>query len=128
MAQQSKPLPAPPDNCPLERYLHVVSGTWVPRIIWYLRFGPRRFGELRRDLALVSGKVLTAKLRTLEADGLVDRKVIAASPPRVEYSLSARGRAFDPLFDAMLKVSARLERIDAVGAARRTARAPRQER
>ncbi len=126
MAQRSKPLPTPPDNCPLERYLHVVSGSWVPRIIWYLRFGPRRFGELRRDLAPVSGKVLTAKLRTLEADGLVDRKVIAASPPQVEYSLSARGRAFEPVFEAMLKVSAKLQRMDDVGAARRIARAPRR--
>lgn len=126
MAQRSKPLPTPPDNCPLERYLHVVSGSWVPRIIWFLRFGPRRFGELRRDLGSVSGKVLTAKLRSLEADGLVDRRVIAASPPQVEYSLSARGRAFDPVFEAMLKVSVKLQRMDDVGAARRIARAPRR--
>ena len=128
MAHRSKPLPPPPDDCPLERYLHVVWGTWVPRIIWYLRFGPRRFGELRRDLASVSAKVLTAKLRKLREDGLVERKVIDASPPQVEYSLSERGRAFDPVFDAMLKVSAKLERTDAVGAARRTARAPRRSR
>lgn len=128
MAQQSKPLPAPPSDCPLERYLHVVSGTWVPRIIWYLRFGPRRFGELRRDLATVSAKVLTAKLRALEADGLVDRKVIDASPPQVEYALSARGRAFEPVFDAMVKVSARLDRLHAAGTVRRTAAAPRRTR
>lgn len=128
MAQRSQPLPAPPDDCPLDRYLHVVSGTWVPRIVWYLRFGPRRFGELRRDLASVSGKVLTAGLRKLEADGLVDRKVIGASPPQVQYSLSARGRAFEPVFDAMLKVSARLERMDAAGTVRRTARAARRNR
>lgn len=128
MAQRSKPRPPPPDDCPLERYLEVVSGSWVPRIIWYLRFGPRRFGELRRDLTSVSSKVLTAKLRKLEADRLVERKVIDASPPQVEYSLSRRGRAFDPVFDAMLTVSATLKRMDAVGAERRTASAPRRSR
>ena len=118
--------PSPPEECPLERYLHVVSGTWVPRIIWYLRFGPRRFGDLRRDLNTVSAKVLAGKLRALEAESLVIRRVIDSSPPQVEYSLSARGRAFDPVFDAMLNVSAKLERMDTVGAARRVASAPRQ--
>lgn len=113
MAQPSPPLPAPPENCPLERYLHVVSGAWVPRIVWYLRFGPRRFGDLRRDLDSISSKVLTAKLRALELDGLVERRVIDASPPQVEYSMTARGRAFDPVFDAMDRVSARLEQLDA---------------
>lgn len=80
---------------------------------WYLRFGPRRFGELRRDLVTVSSKVLTAKLRDLEADGLVEREVIDASPPQVSYSLSARGRAFEPVFQAMINVSERLNRLDA---------------
>jgi DNA-binding HxlR family transcriptional regulator len=109
--------PAPPHDCPLERYLHVVSGAWVPRILWFLRFGARRFGDLRRDLKSISPKVLTDKLRALEAEGLVVRRVIDASPPQVEYSLSARGRAFDPVFDAMTEVSAELERLDAVKAA-----------
>jgi DNA-binding HxlR family transcriptional regulator len=119
MAQRSEPIPPPPDDCPLERYLHVVSGTWVPRIVWYLRFGTRRFGELRRDLKSISSKVLTEKLRALEADGLVVRRVIEASPPQVEYSLSARGRAFDPVYEAMLIVAAKLEKLDAAELARR---------
>lgn len=126
MNADRKPIPPPPAPCPLERYLHVVSGAWVPRILWYLRFGPRRYGELRRDLASISTKVLTEKLRALNAEGLVERRVIAASPPRVEYSLSARGRAFEPLFDAMQKVSARLERMDSAGIVRGSAGAPRR--
>src|SRR5438105_3817200 len=95
----------PPNDCPLERYLHVVSGAWVPKIIWYLRFGPRRFGYLRRDLGTISSKVLTAKLRALEKEALIVRRVIPSSPPQVEYSLSTRGRAFDPVFEAMETVS-----------------------
>lgn len=115
--------PPPPHDCPLERYLHVVSGAWVPRILWFLRFGARRFGDLRRDLKSISPKVLTAKLRALEAGGLVVRRVIDASPPQVEYSLSPRGNAFDPVFEAMVRVSAELERLDA---AERTADSGRQ--
>lgn len=113
MTPRSATPPPPPADCPLERYLHRVSGDWVPRIVWFLRYGPRRFGELRRDLDPVSSKVLTAKLRALEAEGLVLRRVIDASPPQVEYALSARGRAFDPAFEAMVKVAAKLDRLDA---------------
>lgn len=118
MTPPSTTPPPPPAGCPLERYLHVVSGSWVPRIIWYLRYGPRRFGELRRDLDPVSSKVLTAKLRALEAEGLVMRRVIDASPPQVEYALSARGRAFDPVFESMVQVAAKLDRLDAAERAR----------
>jgi DNA-binding HxlR family transcriptional regulator len=90
----------------------------VPKIIWFLRVGPRRFGDLRRDLGKISPKVLTAKLRALEAEDLVVRRVIATSPPQVEYSLSARGRVFDPVFEAMERVSADLKRMDAARARR----------
>ncbi|ATE61663.1 winged helix-turn-helix transcriptional regulator [Thauera sinica] len=117
MPPRDDPRSPPPDDCPLERYLHVVAGTWVPRIIWFLRFGPRRFGDLKRDLKSVSPKVLTGKLRALEAEGLVVRRVIDASPPQVEYSLSLRGRAFDPVFEAMARVSAELKRLDGMAPA-----------
>lgn len=125
MTPASEPIPPPPPSpCPLERHLQVVSGAWVPRIVWTLSFGPRRFGQLRRDLGSVSAKVLTAKLRSLEADGLVERELIDASPPQVSYALSARGRAFDPVFQAMVKVSEKLDRLDAADA-RRLARKAR---
>ena len=110
---QGKPPPPPPKPCPLERYLHVMSGTWVPRIVWYLRFGARRYGDLKRELNSISSKVLTEKLRALEADGFVVRRVIEASPPQVEYSLSARGRAFEPVYKATMTVAAKLEKLDA---------------
>lgn len=116
----SSPRPAPPPDCPLEHYLHVVSGAWVPRILWFLRFGPRRFGDLRRDLRGISTKVLTSKLRTLEADGLVSRRELATSTRHVEYALTARGLAFEPVFEAMVEVSHRLAELDgAVPAERR---------
>lgn len=117
MIERAHPLPPPPADCPLERYLNMVSGAWVSRILWFLQFGPRRYGDLRRDLKSVSAKVLTDKLRMLEAGGLVVRRVIDASPPQVEYSLSARGRAFGPVFRAMEQVATELDRLDALEAA-----------
>lgn len=115
MTEHEDRRPPLPDNCPLERYLQVVSGAWVVRILWFLRFGPRRHGELRRDLKTVSAKVLTEKLRALEADGLVVRRVIEGSPAQVEYSLSDRGRAFEPVFEAMERVARHLDLLDAAG-------------
>ena len=126
MDDRGKPRSPPPDDCPLERYLNVVSGAWVPRILWYLRQGARRYGDLRRDLKSISGKVLTEKLRALESGGLVVRRVIDASPPQVEYSLSLRGTALNPLFEAMESVSAELERLDAIELSDRATDAGRQ--
>jgi DNA-binding HxlR family transcriptional regulator len=90
-----------PRPCPLEKYLGVVSGSWVPRILWCLLDGPRRFAELQRDLSGISAKVLAAKLRALETDGIVQRTVHPTNPPHVEYAVTPRGRAFEPVFRAM---------------------------
>lgn len=110
----SPALPSPPPDCPLERYLHVVSGAWVPRILWYLRFGPRRFGDLRRDLGSISTKVLTAKLRALEEERMVVRTELPVSERQrqVEYALTERGLAFEPVFAAMEEASRRLTELD----------------
>jgi DNA-binding HxlR family transcriptional regulator len=122
MMKQGDSRPSPPEKCPLERYLHVVSGSWVPKIIWFLRFGPRHFGDLRRDLGTISPKVLSAQLRTLIAEDLISRRVTHASPPRVEYSLTTRGKAFEIVFKAMEQVAATLWRLDAAKARRANAR------
>lgn len=102
-----RPVPRdpPPPQCPLERYLEVISGAWVPRILWYLLERPHRFGELRRSINGVSAKVLTSKLRALERQDLVARKVTPSSPPQVTYSLTDRGHALEPVFRAMEKAA-----------------------
>lgn len=63
--------------------------------------GTRRFGELKKSIGQVSQKVLTAQLRQMESSGLVNRKVYAEVPPRVEYSLTELGHSLKPILDAM---------------------------
>jgi DNA-binding HxlR family transcriptional regulator len=100
---------APPPECPLAACMELLAGAWTPNIIWYLRGGPRRFGELRRDIPAVSAKVLAARLRGLEEKGVVHREVMATSPPSVEYRLSALGSELLPAIDAIVAVAHKLK-------------------
>ncbi|MEU5692903.1 helix-turn-helix domain-containing protein [Actinosynnema sp. NPDC020468] len=84
-----------PPFCGLDAAMEVISGKWKVLILWALRDGHRRFGELRRLVPGVSEKVLIQQLRELEADGIVLREMFAEAPLRVEYSLTARGTALD---------------------------------
>lgn len=92
-----KTLPA----CPVETTLTLIGSKWKVLILRDLMPGTKRFGELRRSIGGVSQKVLTAQLRDMEACGLVDRRVYAEVPPRVEYSLTELGRSLRPILDAM---------------------------
>ena len=80
----------------------LLSGRWKLQIVFEL-FGTERmrFSALERALASVSQKVLTQQLRALERDGVVERIVHAEVPPRVEYALTARGRALRPALLAL---------------------------
>ncbi|WP_052065523.1 winged helix-turn-helix transcriptional regulator [Thalassospira australica] len=100
----------PPENCPLAECLPLIEGAWTPGVIWYLSGGPRRFNELKVDLPGVSAKVLSTRLRDLEAKGVVVRKVMPTSPPSVEYSLSDLGRELIPILEAIISVSKRLKK------------------
>lgn len=63
--------------------------------------GTKRFGELKKSVSGISQKVLTAHLRSMEEDSLVNRKIYAQIPPRVEYSLTETGWSLKPVLDAM---------------------------
>ena len=81
--------------CPVEVSLDKIGGKWKPLILWHLRARTRRFSELSREIPNITEKMLTEKLRELEADGLVHREVYREVPPRVEYSLTTYGRSLD---------------------------------
>ena len=87
--------------CPVEVTLSVIGNKWKVLIIRDLMGGTRRFGELRKSIGGISQKVLTANLRSMEADGLLTRKVYPEVPPRVEYTLTDLGRSLRPVMDAM---------------------------
>jgi DNA-binding HxlR family transcriptional regulator len=98
----------PPDECPLTECMSFLGGAWTPNVLWYLREGPRRFNELRGDVAGISGKVLSQRLKGLEARGVVERTVMPTSPPTVEYELTDLGREIMPAIDAIVAVGDRL--------------------
>ncbi|MGG6462813.1 winged helix-turn-helix transcriptional regulator [Solilutibacter silvestris] len=99
----------PPPVCPLTECMTLLRGAWCPNVIWYLSGGPRRFGELRVDIPRVSARVLTARLRELEAKGVIAREVLATSPPSVEYSLTELGEELVPAIRAIVRVGTRLK-------------------
>ncbi len=87
--------------CPVETTLTLIGDKWKVLILRDLMPGKKRFGELKKSIGSVSQKVLTAQLRNMEANGLVNRKVYAEVPPRVEYSLTDLGYSLKPILDAM---------------------------
>ena len=87
--------------CPVETTLTLISDKWKVLILRDLLPGTKRFGELKKSIGHVSQKVLTAQLRQMEQSGLVNRKVYAEVPPKVEYSLTDVGYSVKPILDAM---------------------------
>lgn len=89
------------DACPLEIGMNMMSGRWKLPILWQLSHGTVRFNELQRRLGGITQLSLTRQLRELERDGLVLRRVFPEVPPKVEYELTAQGRSFLPVLDAL---------------------------
>jgi DNA-binding HxlR family transcriptional regulator len=88
-------------NCPTRMALDCIADKWTVLIIGCLAQGTRRFGQLRREIEGISPKVLTQKLRELERDGIIARKVYASVPPKVEYSITPLGKTLIGLLDAV---------------------------
>ena len=74
---------------------------WQLSIICAALAGALRFNEFADAVAGISPRMLSERLRDLEAAGLIERKVIPSSPPKVEYRLTNRGRQLGPIIDAM---------------------------
>ena len=89
------------ESCPVCRTADIVCGKWTLLLVRELSEGRSRFCELERSLAGISPRTLSLRLRGLEEGGMVERHSFAAVPPRVEYSLTEKGRALIPIIDDM---------------------------
>lgn len=88
--------------CPVEITMGLIGEKWKVLIIRDLLTGTKRFGELQRSIGGISQKVLTNNLRQMEQSELINRKVYAEVPPRVEYSLTDLGKSLKPILDSMV--------------------------
>lgn len=87
--------------CPIERTLRVIGKKWAILILRELLAGTRRFNELLSALEGISPKTLSERLKELEENGVICRTVYPEIPPRVEYSLTAKGQSLNPVLEAM---------------------------
>jgi DNA-binding HxlR family transcriptional regulator len=88
-------------NCPVRLTASIIGGKWKPWLIFHLEGRTRRFSELQRLIPGLTKKMLTQHLRELERDGIVNRKVYAEVPARVEYSLTRHGDSLKPILKLM---------------------------
>jgi DNA-binding HxlR family transcriptional regulator len=89
-------------RCPVTYTLSVVGGKWKWLILWLLaRDGVKRYGEIKRDIPVITHKMLSQQLKELEATVLVNRHEYHQIPPKVEYSLTEKGRTLIPIFELM---------------------------
>ncbi|HTR47655.1 MAG TPA: helix-turn-helix domain-containing protein [Verrucomicrobiae bacterium] len=88
-------------DCPVKLTAEVIGGKWKPLILFYLEDNTRRFSELQRLIPGTTKKMLTKHLRELERDEVINRKVFAQVPPRVQYSLTRHGQSLRPILKLM---------------------------
>ena len=89
------------ETCPVCATADIICGKWTILVIRDLAAARTRFCELERSLAGISPRTLSLRLRALEDEGMVERQTFPEVPPRVEYSLTEKGRALLPLIEDM---------------------------
>lgn len=95
-------------SCPVAAFQKMIRGKYKLRIVWDLKDGPRRYGEIRTGLlrnalgsAEVTPRVLSRELKALTESGLIARRDFGMVPPKVEYSLTRKGKSFVPVIAAI---------------------------
>lgn len=91
------------DQCPVTFTLSKIGGKWKPIILFLISKGGNRFGIMQRGIIGISKQMLTKQLRELEADGILERKIYAEIPPRVEYFITDLGESLMPIIGSMKK-------------------------
>jgi DNA-binding HxlR family transcriptional regulator len=88
-------------NCFFQLATDIIGGKWKAYVLWSLKNGVKRNGELRRMIPSISQKMLTQQLRELEDVGIVKRIVYPEIPPKVEYQLSPDGEKLIPILEQL---------------------------
>lgn len=109
LKQRKSDAAALPPRCAVGECMALLGGAWTPNVVWHLSGGPRRFGELRRDMPPISPKMLSARLRDLEAKGVVMRVARSTTPPSIDYELTPLGRELVPAIEAIVVVGQKLK-------------------
>lgn len=86
---------------PVEFAMDRLGGTWKMPILWRLKDRVMRFGELKKDIPHITDKMLTSQLRQLETEGFIHREVFAVVPPKVEYSITEKGKTAIPIIEVI---------------------------
>mgnify|MGYP006272941911 CR=1 FL=1 len=100
---------------PVEFAMDKLGGTWKMPILWRLKDRVMRYSELKRNIPRITDKMLTSQLRQLEADGFVHRKVYPVVPPKVEYSITEKGKTAIPIIDTIREYGLSLMEKEGVG-------------
>lgn len=101
--------------CPkFESAFELIGKRWTGLIIRVLLTGPKRFRDLTEVISNVSSKVLTERLKELECEGIIARRVYPEMPVRIEYSLTEKGRALLPVLDELQKWAEKWVKVDNV--------------
>src|SRR5216683_825931 len=109
---KAKAIPA--RSCPVAAFQKMISGKYKLRIVWDLKDGPRRYGEIRSGLlrgsdgsSEIAPRVLSRELKALTESGLIDRRDYGVVPPKVEYRLTRKGKSFVPVIATIRNWGAR---------------------
>lgn len=93
------------EPCAIERGMRIIGGKWTGSILWHLKDEPVRFNDLARMIGGASKKMISERLRQLEAQGLIRREVIESSPVSVQYQITDLGRTALGFLDELRKWS-----------------------
>jgi DNA-binding HxlR family transcriptional regulator len=89
------------EQCPVTATMEIIGGKWKLLIMYLISNDINRFGKMSMMLRGISKQMLTTQLRELEADGILERKIYAEIPPRVEYFLTPKGKSLLPIISLM---------------------------
>ena len=100
---------------PVEFAMDRIGGTWKMPILWRLKDRVMRYSELKKDIPRITHKMLTSQLRQLEEEGFIHRKVYPVVPPKVEYSITDKGKTAIPIINAIREYGLQLMEEAGIG-------------